>query len=43
VKDYKEGYDTFHPSDLSNEIDDLKLFFMNTEQLSKDVMRLKAT
>jgi hypothetical protein len=21
VKDYKEGYDTFHPSDLSNEND----------------------
>jgi hypothetical protein len=28
VKDYKEGYDTFHPSDLSNEIDDLKLFYI---------------
>ena len=26
VKDYKEGYDTFHPSDLSNEmIDDFKI------------------
>jgi hypothetical protein len=42
VKDYKEGYTTFHPSDLSNEmIDDFKIILMSTVQLLRRiVMRL---
>jgi hypothetical protein len=37
VKDYKEGYNTFHPSDLSNEmIDDFKIILMSTAALKKN-------
>ena len=34
--EYKEGYNTFHPSELSNEmLDDFKIIFMNIVQLLK--------
>jgi hypothetical protein len=41
--EYKEGYNTFHPSELSNEmLDDFKLFFMNIVQHLRKITTLQS-